>query len=531
MLGVRLLVVLFGCKGLDALVDTVLDAVSHAASPFCLRFALPLGMEAALEELPREAIGGVTLQRTMLFYPEAEGLQGVLPLLTDETHFLALRGPCFFSERWDRGLFSRLRRLRRPNALLTGFMSAQADGFPPQAYLPAWGSFHHENGVDAVSIVRGLPLVCAAAPVKTMLLNPGVVFGAIGFLRQAETRERFLSIAAFVAGFSAYSLDKALLWPARAQEPPWLYMPRDDQLPNHYLGRFEQFAGLDFHNKRVSEHGTMGLFPTEDSYPQKMPAGLWLGQIATKTMNRAKKQLTLLVTAFVDLPDALKPAQHYMLRFGHLRALGRLPMLVYAGGRQEHSLRMRFPNTFSYPDNALLPRTLLHEGMTPLQHFQRSTFLLLSRSMHTFPEFSHYAWVDFDTMEHPVCRQAVPDFSRFMDDRIHLAAVDDEPDGSFMVVPGRHLKLLAREALALSQMDVAMKRGLSGSAMLSRLIQKFPDLFMLHPMPRKNLLFATGFQSRLLCEEYREALKGLLIPQEESIPLTKNKGGKAVETG
>ena len=531
MLGIRLLVILSGCKGLDALVDTVLDAVSHAARPFCLRFALPQGMEAALEVLPQEAVGDVTLQRTLMFYPEGEGLQGVLPLLRDETHFLALQGPHFFVEKWDQGLFSRLRKPHEFSLLLTGLISAQEDALPPQAYLPALGSFRRENEVDAISIVRGLPLVCAASPVKSMILNPAFFFGAIGFLRQVETQERFLSIAAFAADFSVYVLEKVLLWPVYAKGPLWLQKPGQDQLPKHHLGRFEQFAGLSFEKKQVSARGAAGLFSTEDTYPQRMPADLWAGQKARTMLIRVKKRPPLMVTAFVDLPDALKPVPHYLLRFSYLRVLEHLPLLLYAGGQQEHSLRMRFPNTFSYPDNGLLPRTLLQEGMMPKQHFQRSVLLLLFRSLHIFPEFSHYAWVDFDTLEHPICRHAIPDFSPLMDGRIHLAAVDGEPDGSFMVVPHQHLKLLAREVQALSQMDGAIKRSFSGEAMLKRLIQKFSDLFVLHPMPRKSLLFVTGFNPRLLCEEYREALRDFPLPQAEGAYSRKNAGGKAIGSG
>ena len=514
MLGIRLLVILSGCNSPDAMVDTVLDAVSHAARPFCLRFALPRGMEAVLGELPGEASGGAALQHTLLFYPEAEGLQGILPLLSDETHFLSLRGPHLFMEKWDRGLFSRLRKPRESNVLLTGFMSAHEGSIPAQAYLPALGPFRWENGVETISIIQGMPLVCAASPVKSMILNPQVVFGAVNFLHQAETQEQFLSIAAFVAGFSVYVLEKALLWPVHTQEPHWIQRPAQDELPNHYLKRFEQFAGFCFEKKHVGERGTVGMFSTEDCYPQRMPIKLLLRQKAVAMLARAKKRMPLMVTAYIDLPDALKPMQHYLLRFNYLKALRHLPLLLYAGGRQEHSLRMRFPNTFSYPDNALLPRSLLQEGMTPMQHFRRSVALLLIRSLRAFPGFSHYAWIDLDALAHPICPQAVPDFSPLMDERIHIATVNGAPDDSFLIVPRQHLKLLSREAQALSQVDAAIKRSLSGVAMMSRLIQKYPELFTLHPMPRKNLLFITGFDPQFLSEEHRSAIRDFLCHKD-----------------
>ncbi len=522
MLGIRLLLVFSKCPQPDELVDTVLDAVAHAARPFCLRFALPLGMEYLRQALPQEAVGGVSLQETLLFYPEDQGLAGVLPLLTDETHFLALKGPHAFLEKWDQGLLSRLDKLPGQNVILTGHINAQEEGLPPQAYLPAFAEVFKEN---AVRIARGLPLVCAVAPVKTMVVEPGLIFGEVSFLRQAETQEELLSIAAFVAEYAVYALEKPLLQPLRRGGKRWLLMPSKDMLPTHYLARFEQFAGLSFEKRKVGVRSSLGLFATEDSYAQKASPSFLLAQQTKAILSRGRRLSLMLVTAFVDLPDASKPTLLYMLRFAFLRGLAQLPLLLYAGGNQERSLKLRFPNTLSYPDNSLLPRALLAEGMPPMQHFLRNKLPLLQRSMHAYLGFTHYAWVDFDILEHPICPQAMPDFTSLMDETVHLALVRGRPDSSFLLVPRQHLKLLTREVQALSQVDMAIKRNLSEEAMMIRLVEKFPDLFTLHPMPCRQLLFVMGFDPQLLSQEYRAVLADLPPPVKGRQWLGNREGG------
>ncbi len=523
MLGVRLLVVLSQCGGMEELADTVLGAVAAAARPFSLRFALPRGMEEILDQLPREAVGGVTLQNTLVFYEEEQGLAGVLPLLTDETHFLSLKGPYAFQEKWDQELLGRLQRLPERKGLLTATLSGQEEALPPQAYLPAFGQVFREDGIR---LARGLPLVCAEAPVKTLVVDPGLVAGLVDFLHQAELLEAWLSIAAFVAGFPVYALEQVVLWPIRKPPGRWLQRPGPDSLPKHFWARFEQFAGISLEQRLVGVRSSLGLFSNEGSYAQRMPMPKKLALQAKAILARVSRPTPLVVTAFVDLPDALKPTALYVLRFGFLRALTHLPLLLYVGGGQERSLRMHFPNAVSYPDNALLPKALLAQGMTPSQHMKRNKWLLLQRAMRTYLGFSHYAWLNFDALRHPICPQTRPDFSALMDGTVHLAVVEGELDGSFLVVPQGLLKLFSREVQGLTQMDAAAKRSFSEGSLLRRLVEKFPDLFTLHPMPRKGLLFMTGFEPWLLCEETR----ALLAQGEPPIrPQGAKQGGTANE--
>ena len=357
-----MLVVLSSLPGAAEAAQTVQRALAAASRPVGLRFALP---EAYREAFDREDV---------LFYSGEEPLEAVLPLLTDETYFLHLMGEHGFAPKWDARLYDALRHVSGP-ALVSASVSPPVGGVPApvadddadtrvydraalgtaplphpaveaEAYLPALADRFEDN---AVQIVRGLPLVCAAGPVRTLVADPALLFGTVDFLRRAEPALATLSIAAYVAGFSVYALQDAPLWPLA--EPPrrWLRRPVPDALPGTTLSRFEQLAGFRYDRQRAGVRTTWGLFGAEDVYPQRLPRGLRLAQHARATrMRLSERYMPLLVTAFVDLPSPRRPVAAYILRFGFLKAVESLPLLLYTGGAQERLLRAGFPNTQSY---------------------------------------------------------------------------------------------------------------------------------------------------------------------------------------
>ena len=93
-----------------------------------------------------------------------------------------------------------------------------------------------------------------------------------------------------------------------------------------------------------------------------------------------------------------------------------------------------------------------------------------------------------------------------------MAWVRGEPDAGFLILPRRLLKLFVREVHAITQLDSAMKRDFSETAMLRKLVDKYPDLFTLHPMPERGLLFLTCLHRQLLSVPHAEMLANLPRP-------------------
>ena len=553
MITARLLLILSQDTDSCAAEATIRAAISSAGRPLALRFAVPLALEASLSIAPEEA--------DILFYHAENGLASLLPELTDETHFLLLGGPYAFCAKWDQNLLRALRPLGR-RALLTGCMlpcsapdadpadaptqripklgsdlsalrkslqerqqrpSAEdariahphtrfhkAEVSQSEAYLPALKESLDEN---TITIGRGLPLVCADGPVQTLLIDPALLMGPVSFLEECDLTPETLSLAAYVAGYSIHALHEPWLWPAKDLPVRILRKPASDVLPGTTVARFEQLLGFHYGQPHTVGKAAMGLFIPEDVYEQKMPIGLRLQQAARSARLQWKEtHMPLLVSAFIDLPSPRNSHAFYTLRFGFLRRIASLPLLLFTGGSQERALRSSFPNTQSYPDNSLLPLSLLQEGMRPDQHFTRSKPLLMMRAAKKRAEFTHVAWLDMDVLPHPICREAVPDLHSLMDDRIHMATVGGIPDASFLVIPVKYLPAIVRQTISITQLDAELQRDFSEEMLWQRLFHKKPDWFALHAMPRRRLLFLSLFDRELLSTSLRAHLADLPKP-------------------
>lgn len=534
-----MLVVLAPPLDKEGVQKTILQATAQAARPALLRFALPGSLQGQLEDDSR-----------LLFYEGTEPLCAAAPLVTDEKHFLLLAGVHGFSARWDAALTAALRSLddkptllsasitpsysvslsgeeptRRATRLNPGSWATlrqslpeirrrrtaapreEAVQHPPEVCLPALKESLNES---TASIGGGLPLVNASGAVETLIADPAFVFGSTDFLFDCDLSLDTLSLSAYVGGWRVCVPETPVLWPQAELPPRFLRFPKPDILPGTTVSRFQQMIGFPAAQGMLSAKATLGLFGPADTYPQRMPGVLKLSQKAYAARQQLlETHMPLLVSAFVDLPSPRYPLPFYQLRFGFLKRIESLPLVLYTGGSQERQLRASFPHTHSYPDNTVLPRTLLGEGMTLQQHFARSKPLVLYRAVQRQIEFTHAAWLDMDILPHPVCPDAMPDFEPMMDDRIHLATVNGIPDGSFVLMPVKLVPAVAREAKSITLLDAELKRGFSEELFWERLFQKRPEWFTIHPMPRRRLLFLSTFDSRFLSHAIRPLLQDL----------------------
>ncbi len=560
MLTARMILILCPPISNQAAVETIVRAYNSAAYPSMLRFALPHTMAGLLNGLPEGVVP--------VYYDAAQGLCGVLPQLTDETHFLFITGPHAFVKKWDAALYALSRRcgrqtlftasitpctegasstsgtenptLRIPSvsanriASLRQAMPAlqklanskkeEPRGILPQlhhskpaasaaaqAHLPALKELLEDG---SVSIGRGLALVCAEEPVRTMVIDPCFLFGPVTFLMEdAPLDSESLSLSAYLTGFSIYALHEAYLWPLKGQ-PKWLLrLPPPETLPGTTLARFQHLLGFHGDEQRCDAKAAMGLFGHEDAYPQRTPGNVRIRhKLRSARMKLFEMHMPLMVSAYIDLPNPRVTAAFYLLRFGFLRRIQSLPLLLYTGGSQERALRAAFPHTQSYPDNTLLPKELLQNGMKADEAFVRSKVLLLNRAAKRQIEFTHAAWVDMDILPHPVCADAVPNFEPLMDDRIHMATVNGIPDPSFMVIPTQMLPALSKLVLSTTLLDAELKRGFGEPLLWERIFHQKPQWFAIHPMPKRRMLFLTAFDSSLISRSLQPFLTDLPKP-------------------
>jgi len=519
----HILVMLNGQPDAASVRRTILAAYDQAASPVGLRFAMPNAFEEALTS---EDGANAELPKDSLLFYEDTGKLDILPALTsEENYFLSLLGEYDFAALWDRELLGSFGKVEY-NALLTGSMGAASEGLEPQAYLPAFTKRMDNNRVQ---IERGLPLVSSAAPVHTMVADPGLIFGRVSILRKMELNWETLSLAAHVSNIPVYVLDKPVLWPVKELPVRWLQRPTPDMMKVPNVARFERLAGLSREPGALTLRYEWGLYNAGETYPQKLPASMAIkGRIRSLFASREEPDMPHLISAFVDLPDPPKPWDVYMLRFIYLNALKNLPLTLYTGGKCERYLRGLCTNARSYPERAVLPRDYLKRKMTEKDHLGRSKWLLMRKTAIENPSYSHVAWINMDMLHYPICPDVLPDFSPLMDDRIHLALVGDQPDASFIVAPVHRLGLIGREVESMSQFDVEVGRSLTESALIQRLYDRYSDLFALHPMPKKHLLFHWVLDRRLLDARHRALLaKAGEVQMADSVKIRVD--GKEVE--
>ena len=67
-----------------------------------------------------------------------------------------------------------------------------------------------------------------------------------------------------------------------------------------------------------------------------------------------------------------------------------------------------------------------------------------------------------------------------------------------VVVPAPLVAALVREVQALTQFDADVQRDMSEKALLKHLLEMYPELFTLHPLPAREMLFLTCFDPSLL---------------------------------
>ena len=486
---IQLLLVFSDIENKGELVESISESIKNASRPLCLNIAVHESFKECVNE---ESLTHLPRVRSFVYYSDEKNFLNLLLSEVKATHFLHLKGPYFFLPKWDLILYFRYKKIVKKRALLTGVIFGPHSHAKAQAFLPGVDVF---NSADTFSIIAGLPLVHSERPVRTLIINPALIFGSVDFLSQVNAALDTLSIEAYIAEYEVYAIDRIPFWPVA-----WLsasqQRPNLSQNNNNTLQRFERMTGLTKHEGKIDCSPLLGLFFQAKDYGQI--ASKYQFKNVIKEMKKWKqktykknKNSILWVSGYIDFQRENEMETLSMLRFHFLALLENLSMLIFTGGSQERYIRSNHPNTQNYPTYLLNDQK--NSNISKKQFFTQHKFELLLTACKRQTEFTHYLWGDLDLLHYPIKSDVQLNFEHLMDEKIHLAIVDDVMDLSFVVVPKDMIKRL-NEAIDYEIYNFkVLMRQYSEIEAFKDIYNKNPEWFTLHKMIQPKMLGLTIF--------------------------------------
>lgn len=478
----NILVILYAPANAESTRRTIHNALQTAVQASRLSFALPKYAQRETEDF---------LQKNRLSYLYFDNRRGIASIVRQEitsNYFLLFMGCGTFLQGWDALLLMEFQENHSEKLLLTASVWSGSEE-KAEVCLPALKSPFDENGI---TIGRGLPLVCAKFPVSTLLADPALLFGKANFLKKVCPAITSLSYLAYQAGYDIRLMTRPYFRPTSVLPVRKLKRPVPTVLGGTTFDRFEKSCGIHWNEKSISYKALFGMNELQPIYAQQLS----LRQQFSLRME-ARKNKSIAVTGFIDFPKARQNSMNYCLFFNFLSRLKNLPLLVFTGGSTEKLVRTLHPNNQNFRERDCHK----YDGMSIEEHFRYSKIMMLKRVAECTPTAKYLYWVDFDILPHPMPELAVPNEEALTDGRIHLATVDGEPDTSFIYLPADRIRLIWQETISIVETDDIFHRGFSEINLWKRIISRHRDVFTLHPMPRRQLLFLSCFDPNLLSKQ------------------------------
>lgn len=474
----------------DAALRSARDA---AAAPGRLSFGLSLTLEPDAGELQAmRAMGFV-----QFICPGDSAWRDAAELWQGEGYMLMAHPDMRFTRHWDMQLLRALRQCKSisEHAVLTGWLPRPQD--PVDAVCPVAAQAFDAAG--RVCFQRGTPLRYATLPERSAFLHPDFCFGPQGFFRAMAEAEPPLFLSAYQQKWELFTLHRPLLHMlSDAPVPPEGVPCGGDGVPAPGVSRFESRFGLRFAQRQLSPMIRMGVFHADLTFPVHVPYAVRAQEALREAALVRSRAKPLCVTAYQALERRSEHLpEQYMCWFGYLKALKNLTLLCYGDGESVRKLALRHPNVMEVKRRAMLPVQSPVQAEDELNYLKLSKPFLLARSREKFLEHTHYIWMDFGCLRYPVYERAALDWDVICTDRIVLATVDGQPDGSMIVVPDARLLTLCREITALCENSLNDGLGLPAeTALWQTLIREHPDWFTLQEMPGPRELFTLCLMSR-----------------------------------
>ncbi len=200
------------------------------------------------------------------------------------------------------------------------------------------------------------------------------------------------------------------------------------------LAQYEKFSGVNFTEKSISDNAYSGWY--SDAPPR------------TGTKTEVPAQDIIFVTAFLEIgrgswTDFRRSKSLYYKRFSRLAGFKNIKLVCYAEEQMwselpsgDYSLRKfdkkdTFFDAYYDEEKAIMEsdafkkligaRVLNPEHSKPdYSMMTHSKANFIRRAKAQFPSHEYYAWIDFGIVRQPVEPDTLFDFSRLLDDKIHM---------------------------------------------------------------------------------------------------------------
>lgn len=487
------------------------NALKTARQPRAIRFAVPESIAKTISK-PETLIYGYDIRNPFV---------SLAAQLTDETFFLTVGCSVRFCKGWDSKIENAYHQIRAEKKLLTGSFWINESGNYPQngKYIRRRGQSGSDdmNVQEAVTLLEaclpalqydeyqklvfteGMPIVNQIKPLRTPLINSSFCYGPILFLQTANLSYHSFSYIARFYEYQAFAIQfSPFVW-IKNEEPVYFQRPAGG-MGSHMISLFEQELQVDFEHKRIGSATQNGFYPAlckpelEYSYAERVKAVKNdLYQYWTESF------YPLCVTAVTDIQSSTNDSETLAQSVAFLENLKHLPLLIFTGGETESIVRKRSAKSERFPDLKL--RLLQCEGMSSQNFFDYTKVFLLLTAAETRKEYSHFCWVDPDTLPYPLHELTTPDFSHLMDNRIHIAAVNRILDPSCIIVPRELLPYLKNEVLYIVKKEERQSRDYSEEKLWQQIYNDNHRCFTIHEMTKKKLLFLTTLNRKQISKQ------------------------------
>ncbi|MDO4484834.1 MAG: hypothetical protein Q4C54_10530 [Clostridia bacterium] len=460
----------------------LISARDNAACPERLSYGIALQEEPTEEEL----LDMQTLGNALFVVGDKTAWQLVDDFAAGEGYTLMANPAMAFDRNWDIALLHLLLTCGSSRPVLTGI-------------LP-----DHEDTVDAVYAIavkkaagetitfrKGTPLRYAKASMQTCFLNPHFCFAASSFFRETALLRESIALYAYRTGWQLFLPKKCVihqLW--EQQLPPMQLLHTDVQAEN-----FAAACGIDLGSGILSPMAVSGIFTANADFPRKIPRTVrWQEKLRSFTVGEG--ETPLLVTSAVTLPGGRKRTAAEVACFDYLSGMKNAALLLFASQDEMQRMMHYLPNVLEFrrrygiqvvpSGNDRLPRWLTLSKMAMLEQAREKSL-----------NHSHYAWIDFDYLRHPVYEAASLDWRGICTDRVVLSMVNDKPDLSLIIVPEKMVRTVAAAFEAIVRERFSQLCCLpEETEVWLQLMRTNPDWFEVFTLNKKHMLLSLALMER-----------------------------------